>query len=170
MKSRILIVICVLALALGAFAQQPVNVVTVAGTAPSTAGKLDVKAADGDVFIRCNAASTCPVNANESGTWSVRIQDTSGNGITTNSTTYTAKFGLDANILGTLGTAFSTAGKVDVKGADGDVFVRQTTAANLNATVVGTGTFTVQAQESGTWTVGSSSATGSAVPANAFYE
>jgi hypothetical protein len=54
-------------------------------------------------------------------------------------------FGLDANLLGTLGTAFSTAGKVDIKGADGDVFIRQATASNLNATVVGTGTFAVQA-------------------------
>ena len=34
------------------------------------------------------------------------------------------------------GTAPTTVGKIDVKGADGDVFVRQTTAANLNATVV----------------------------------
>ncbi|MGH2359814.1 MAG: hypothetical protein ACRDGM_04635, partial [bacterium] len=38
------------------------------------------------------------------------------------------------------GTAPTTAGKFDVKGADGDVFVRQTTATNLNAAVVGTGT------------------------------
>lgn len=74
-----------------------------------------------------------------------RSADGAGNLLTTNSTTYTAKFGLDSNLLGTLGTAFSTAGKVDVKGADGDIFVRQTTAANLNATVVGTGTFAVQA-------------------------
>lgn len=58
-------------------------------------------------------------------------------GLTTNSTTYTSKFAADANLLGTLGTAFSTAGKVDIKGADGDVFVRQTTASNLNATIVG---------------------------------
>lgn len=75
----------------------------------------------------------------------VRNADGAGNLLTTNSTTYTAKFALDGNLLGTLGTAFTTAGKVDVKGADGDVFVRQATAANLNATVVGTGTFAVQA-------------------------
>jgi hypothetical protein len=74
-----------------------------------------------------------------------RTADGAGNLLTSNSTTYTAKFGLDGNLLGTLGTAFSTAGKVDVKGADGDVFVRQATASNLNATVVGTGTFAVQA-------------------------
>lgn len=75
----------------------------------------------------------------------VRNADGAGNLLTTNSTTYTAKFGLDANLLGTLGTAFTTAGFVDIKGADGNVFVRQATASNLNATVVGTGTFVVQA-------------------------
>lgn len=74
----------------------------------------------------------------------VRTSDGVGNLLTTNSTTYTAKFALDGNLLGTLGTAFTTAGKVDIKGADGDVFVRQATAASLNATVVGTGTFSVQ--------------------------
>lgn len=74
----------------------------------------------------------------------VRNSDGAGNLWTSNSTTYTAKFAQDSNLLGTLGTAFSTAGKVDVKGADGDVFVRQATAGNLNATVVGTGTFSVQ--------------------------
>lgn len=63
-----------------------------------------------------------------------RTSDGAGNLLTSNSTTYTAKFGLDANLLGTLGTAFTTAGKVDVKGADGDVFVRQATAGNLNMT------------------------------------
>lgn len=36
------------------------------------------------------------------------------------------------------GTAPTTAGKLDVKGADGDVFVRQATASNLNAQVSGT--------------------------------
>jgi hypothetical protein len=65
-------------------------------------------------------------------------------GVTINSTTYSSKYGLDENLLGTLGTAFSTAGFIDIKGADGNVFVRQTTAANLNATVVGTGTFATQ--------------------------
>ncbi len=55
---------------------------------------------------------------------------------TLNSTTYTSKYGLDVILLGTKGTAFTTAGFVDIKGADGNVFVRQATAANLNATVV----------------------------------
>lgn len=51
---------------------------------------------------------------------------------TSNSTTYTAKVAQDSNLLGTLGTAFTTAGFVDIKGADGNVFVRQTTASNLH--------------------------------------
>lgn len=47
----------------------------------------------------------------------VRLNDTSGNGITSNSTTFTSKFAPDSNLLGTLGTAFSTAGKIDIIGS-----------------------------------------------------
>lgn len=65
----------------------------------------------------------------------VRTADGTGNLFTSNSTTTVGKFGLDTNILSILGTAPTTAGKLDVKGADGDVFVRQTNAANLLATV-----------------------------------
>src|SRR5580700_9063321 len=84
------------------------------------------------------AAAQQPVT--QSGTWNVRTQDGSGNALTSNSTTFTSKFALDINLLGTLGTAFTTPGLVDIKGTDGNVFVRQATAANLNATVVqGTG-------------------------------
>jgi hypothetical protein len=79
----------------------------------------------------------------------VRTADGTGNLLTTNSTTYTAKFGLDSNLLGTLGTAFSTAGFVDVKGADGNVFVRQTTGTNLHA-VIDTGSTTAVTQATGT--------------------
>ena len=39
----------------------------------------------------------------------------------------------------------------------GSVTVAQATAASLNATVVGTGTFAVQAAQSGTWTLGANS-------------
>ena len=49
------------------------------------------------------------------------------------------------------------------------ITVSQSTAANFNATVVNAGTFAVQAAQSGTWTVGSSTATGATIPANAFY-
>lgn len=103
-----------------------------------------------------------------------RTSDGAGNLLTSNSTTYTAKFGLDANILGTLGTAFSTAGKIDVKGADGDVFVRQTTGSNLH-TVLDSGTLTTLTTLTGiTNTVVTddlaAAATGGAVPANAHYQ
>lgn len=122
----------------------------------------------------------------------VRNSDGAGNLLTSNSTTYTAKFALDGNLLGTLGTAFSTAGKVDVKGADGDVFVRQTTAANLNMTASQGGTWTVQPGNTANttaWKVDGSAvtqpvsiagtvvvddlaaaATGAAVPSNAQYQ
>lgn len=121
-----------------------VDITTISGTAPTTVGKLDVKGADGDVFVRQTTAANLLATVNN--------RDGAGNALTSNSTTYSSKFALDVNVLGTLGTAFSTAGKVDVKGADGDVFVRQSTASNLKAQVV------------------SGDATGAAVPANAYYQ
>lgn len=86
----------------------------------------------------------------QSGTWSTRTQDGSGNPITSNSTTTTSTEGLDVNIRSILNTAPSTAGKLDVKGADGDVFVRQTSGANLHVNVDSAPTTAVT--ESGTWT------------------
>jgi hypothetical protein len=123
-----------------AIAQQPVNDAQVAGTATSTgngvtgAGSQRVTIASDNTAFSVNAtlaAETTKVIG------VVRNADGAGNLLTTNSSTYTAKFALDANLLGTLGTAFSTAGKVDVKGADGDVFVRQTTASNLKVAMSG---------------------------------
>jgi hypothetical protein len=75
------------------------------------------------------------------GVQKVATADSAGSAFTSNSTTYTAKVAQDVNVLGTLGTAFSTAGKVDVKAADGDVFVRQTTGTNLH-TVTDSGSVT----------------------------
>jgi hypothetical protein len=45
------------------------------------------------------------------------------------STTTSSKYGLDTNILSILGTAPTTAGKLDIKGADGDVIARTRPAA-----------------------------------------
>lgn len=86
------------------------------------------------------------VKVNPSGALTTASNTFDGNGtaITSNSTTTTATTGLDMNIRSILNTAPTTPGFLDIKGADGNVFVRQTTAANLNATVVGTGTFAVQ--------------------------
>ena len=44
---------------------------------------------------------------------------TNYNSLTTNSTTYSSKYGLDINLLGSLGTAFTTAGAVNVQGIAG---------------------------------------------------
>lgn len=67
----------------------------------------------------------------------VRNSDGAGNLLTSNSTTPTAKFSLDNNITSILGTAPTSVGKLDVKAADGDVFVRQATAANLKMDLSG---------------------------------
>ena len=53
-------------------------------------------------------------------------------GNTLMSTTTSSKWGADTNILSILGTAPTTAGFLDVKGADGNVFVRQATGTNLH--------------------------------------
>lgn len=64
-----------------------------------------------------------------------RTADGAGNLLTSNSTVTSGKFGLDSNILSILGTAPTTAGFLDIKGADGNVFVRNATAANFLANV-----------------------------------
>lgn len=81
-----------------------------------------------------------------------RTADGAGNLLTSNSTSPAAHFALDTNITSILGTAPTTVGKLDVKGADGDVFVRQTTGSNLHVVVdtapstavTNAGTFAVQ--------------------------
>lgn len=65
----------------------------------------------------------------------VRNADGAGNLLTSNSTATSGKIGLDMNILSILGTAPTTAGFLDIKGADGNVFVRQTTGSNLHVQV-----------------------------------
>lgn len=60
-------------------AQQPINVTQILGTAPTTAGFFDIKGADGNVFVRCNAAATCPVNATQvTSPWIVAGAGTAG--------------------------------------------------------------------------------------------
>jgi hypothetical protein len=122
------------------FAQQPTNTTQIVGTAVSTgngttgAGSQRVTIASDNTAFAVNAtlsAETTKVIG------VVRNADGAGNLLTTNSTTFTAKFAQDTNLLGTLGTAFTTAGFVDIKGADGNVFVRQATASNLKVAMSG---------------------------------
>ncbi len=124
-------------------------VVPLMGNGVTGTGSLRVTIASDNTAFSVNAtlsAETTKVIG------TVRNADGAGNLWTSNSTTYTAKFGQDANLLGTLGTAFSTAGKVDIKGADGDVFVRQTTGSNLH-TVLDSGTLTTLTTLTGTTTL-----------------
>jgi hypothetical protein len=67
----------------------------------------------------------------QSGTWSTRTQDGAGNALTSNSSTYTSKFGLDVNLLGADGTAFGTAGVLDqnVKNVGGNAVATGTGAS-----------------------------------------
>ncbi len=55
----------------------------------------------------------------------------------------------DATVVTALGSPFQAGGSI----GNTSFVATQTTAANLNATVVGTGTFAVQATQNGTWTV-----------------
>ena len=73
----------------------------------------------------------------------VRASDGAGNLLTSNSTTPAGHFALDSNITSILGTAPTTAGFLDVKGADGNVFVRQTTGTNLHVVTDSTSTTAV---------------------------
>ena len=62
--------------------------------------------------------------------------------------------GGNVTVIGPLGSQASTAGvSVTIASDQAAVAVKQATAANLNATVVGTGTFATQSAQSGTWTV-----------------
>ena len=73
----------------------------------------------------------------------VRTSDGAGNLLTSNSTTPAGHFALDSNITSILGTAPTTAGFIDIKGADGNVFVRQTTGTNLHVVTDSTSTTAV---------------------------
>ncbi len=58
MKCNLLRIVALLLLCSSfALGQQPVNVTAVSGTAPSTAGKIDIKCADGDCFVRQSTGS-----------------------------------------------------------------------------------------------------------------
>jgi hypothetical protein len=99
---------------------------------------VGLSSAGGGTFVDVKVSPSGAIQTSSS------TNDGSGTAITSNSTTTSATTGLDMNIRSILNTAPTTAGFLDIKGADGNVFVRQATAANLNATVVGTGTFAVQ--------------------------
>lgn len=121
-------------------ANQTVNLAQVAGTNTVTGGVAGLLAVAGNV-ANAVAATANPVPVGG-------IFTTTPTTLSTGQTAtlqFTAAQNAKTDLTTIAGTAPTTAGKLDVKGADGDVFVRQATASNLNATVVGTGTFAVQA-------------------------
>lgn len=114
---------------------QEINGTVVAsGNGVTGPGSQRVTIASDNTAFSVNAAATLAAETTKV-IGVVRNSDGAGNLLTSNSTTPAAKFSLDQNITSILGTAPTTVGKLDVKAADGDVFVRQATAANLNATV-----------------------------------
>ena len=116
-------------------ANQSVNVAQVAGTNTVTGGVAGIIAVGGNV-ANAVAATANPVPVGG-------IFTTAPATLTTGQTAtmqFTAAQNLKHDVTTIAGTAPTTAGKLDVKAADGDVFVRQATATNLNAAVVGTGT------------------------------
>lgn len=129
-----------------ATSSNPLRIDPTGTTTQPVSGTVTANAGTGQFNVTCTAAN-CSVNVAQiggnttstaaSGTQLVGVADGAGNKLTSNSTTTASKFALDENILSILGTAPTTAGFLDIKGADGNVFVRQATAANLNATVVG---------------------------------
>lgn len=100
-----------------------INILSILGTAPTTAGKLDVKGADGDVFVRQTTGTNLHMVV-DSGTVTTvttvstvtNVSQINGISPTFNSSTFSAKQALDVNPLGTLGTAFTDAGKMNVQG------------------------------------------------------
>ena len=112
-------------------ANQSVNVSQIAGTNTVTAGVAGLLAVGGNVAI-AGAATANPVPV---GGIFQTTPTTLTNGQTA-SLQFTAAQNAKTDLTTIAGTAPTTAGKIDIKGADGDVFVRQATAANLNATVV----------------------------------
>jgi len=111
-------------------ANQSVNVAQIAGTPTVTGGVAGIQAVGGNV-ANAVAATANPVPVGG-------IFTTTPATLTTGQTAtmqFTAAQNLKHDLTTIAGTAPTTVGKLDVKAADGDVFVRQTTAANLNATV-----------------------------------
>lgn len=94
-----------------------------------------------DVFapqpVKTKVAGDVVVNINSGQTVGLVAGAAKIGTVTTDQTTHGTSDLVAADITKISGTAPTTAGKLDVKGADGDVFVRQTSAANLNAAVVG---------------------------------
>ena len=124
--------------------------VTLSTRAETAATPLSVRLSDGSAFL-----SNLPVS--QSGTWN--LNNISGTiSLPTGAATESTLSSISGKLPATLGQkpmadslAVVLASDQSTLPVSGTVTVTQATAANLNATVVGTGTFAVQAAQSGTW-------------------
>ena len=73
-------------------------------------------AATGTLELYSQSIFSNTVLSSQNGNWSTRTQDGAGNAITSNSSTFSGNRGMDVNILGSGGTAFTTPGIVTVSG------------------------------------------------------
>lgn len=121
--------------------------------------------------IATTNAGTFAVQAAQSGAWN--IGNITG---TVSLPTGAATSALQTTVNTTLGSPFQAGGSI----GNTSFGATQATAANLNATVVGTGTFACQATQAGTWNIGTVTtltgitpafgATASPVPVSAGYQ
>ena len=121
------------------------DIVKILGTAPSTAGKLDVKVADGDNVVE-GALADAAVAAGAAGSLSAKLRrlSTDLDVVATKVTAIEAigavgGAGVNQDLVKIAGTAPSTPGKIDAKVADGDdVALGATADAAVVAGAVGT--------------------------------
>jgi hypothetical protein len=110
---------------------QDMNILSILGTAPTTVGKLDVKSADGDVFVRSNAASTFPVTATIASSQTIAV--TQGTAANLNATVTGSVNVGTVTTLPSLVAGSATIGKVDLLGNTGAVLDGVNTAATAPA-------------------------------------
>lgn len=116
-----------------------------------TGGSLNVDVTN-SVTVSGTVTANAGTNLNtsllalESGGNIANIYAAIGNGVSPAANTLQARL---VTINTTLGTPFQTGGSI----GNTSFGATQATASNLNATVVGTGTFAVQAAQSGTWNI-----------------
>jgi hypothetical protein len=119
------------------------------GTAPTGTEVMGVNAYVTNTSIAVTGTVTANISGSISNTaFGANLNDGAGNAITSNSTTTSSKRGIDTNILSILGTAPTTAGFLDIKGADGNVYVRSNSASTF-PTAVYAGSTALTAQTGG---------------------
>lgn len=134
----------------------PSGTQTVSGTVTANAGtNLNTSALALDTSVNGILLAQNSTTSGQSGPLTQTATTTAAPTYTTaktNPLNTTTGGALRSDITTIAGTAPTTAGFIDIKGADGNIFVRQATASNLKAQVV------------------AGDATGSAVPANGYYQ